>query len=109
MEVLIAIVACTAMALGILWFAARSAITIAVCEVKDGKLELTHGDLAPGVLGDLRDVVKRPKVAFGHVRVLRKKDCANVDASGDFTDAQLQQLRNVIGNVPLAKLTRARK
>jgi hypothetical protein len=108
-EVLIAIAVCTAVALGILWFAARGAITVAICEVKDGKLELTHGDLAPGVLSDLKDVVRRPKVGFGYVRVLRKKDRAKVDVNGDFTEAQLQQVRNVIGTVPLAKLTRARK
>jgi hypothetical protein len=108
MEVLVAIAAFTAVALGILWFAARGAITVAICDVKDGKLELTHGNLSPRVLSDLKDVVKRPRVAYGSVRVVRKRDRATVEAKGDFTDAQMQQLRNVIGTVPLAKLTRER-
>ena len=108
MEVLLAIALATAIALGILWFAARGAITVAIAEVREGKLELTHGDLSPRVLADLKDVVKRPKVGHGTVRVVRHKDRASIEARGDFSDAQIQQLRNVIGNVPLAKLTHKR-
>ncbi len=108
MEVLLAIAGITAVALGILWFAARGAITVAIAEVREGKLELTHGDLSPRVLSDLKDVVKRPKVGQGTVRVLRRKDRASVEARGDFSDAQLQQLRNVVGTVPIAKLTNKR-
>jgi Protein of unknown function (DUF3634) len=109
MDVLVAIAVLTAVALGVLWYAAKGAITIAIAEVREGKLELTHGDISPRVLADLKDVVKRPKVAHGTVRVLRRKDHASVEARGDFTDAQLQQLRNVVGTVPIAKLTNVRK
>ena len=103
-----AIAVATAVALGILWFAARGAITVAICEVREGRLELTHGDLSPRIVADLKDVVKRPKVGQGTVRVVRHKDHATVEARGDFSDAQLQQLRNVVGTVPLAKLTHKR-
>jgi hypothetical protein len=109
MEVLVAIAVLTAVALGILWYAARGAITVAIAEVREGKLELTHGELSPRVLADLRDVVKRPRVTQGTVRILRQKDRASVEARGDFSDAQLQQLRNVVGNVPIAKLMNAKK
>ena len=105
MEVLVAIAVLTAVALGILWVAARGAITVAIAQVREGKLELTHGDLSPRVLSDLKDIVRKPKVAHGTVRVLRKRDHATVEAQGDFTDAQIQQLRNVVGTVPMAKLT----
>ena len=107
MEVLVAIAVATVIAIGLLWFAARGAITVAICEVKDGRLELTHGDLSPRVLSDLKDVVKRPK-AQGTVRVLRHREHASVEVRGDFSEAQLQQLRNVVGTVPLAKLTHKR-
>jgi Protein of unknown function (DUF3634) len=107
MEVLVAIAVATVVAIGLLWFAARGAITVAICEVKDGKLELTHGDLSPRVLSDLKDVVKRPK-SQGTVRVLRHREHASVEVRGDFSEAQLQQLRNVVGTVPLAKLTHKR-
>ena len=108
MEVLIAIAVATVIAIGLLWLAARGAITVAICEVKEGKLELTHGDLSPRVLSDLKDVVKRPKVGQGTVRILRHKDHASIDARGDFNESQLQQLRNVVGTVPLAKLSHKR-
>ena len=39
----------------LVWGSARAAITIAVAEIRDGKLEITRGGLAPRVLGDLRD------------------------------------------------------
>ena len=107
MEVLVAIAVATVIAIGLLWFAARGAITVAICEVKDGRLELTHGDLSPRVLSDLKDVVKRP-TAQGTVRVLRHREHASVEVRGDFSEAQLQQLRNVVGTVPLAKLTHKR-
>jgi hypothetical protein len=97
MEVLVAIAVLTVVALCILWFAARGAITIAIAEVKEGKLELTHGALSPRIVADMRDVVKRPKVGQGTVRVVRRKNRAIVEARGDFTEAQLQQLRNVVG------------
>ena len=104
MDVLVAIALVTAIALGLLWYAARGAITLCVAEVRDGKLEVTHGAIAPRILADMKDVVGRPRVSGGTIRVVRARDHARVDASGDFSTAQLQQLRNVVGSVPLAKL-----
>ena len=94
--------------IALLWFAARSAITVCVAEIRDGKLEVTHGGLAPRVLADLRDVVVRPRVERATLRVLRARGRAELETKGDLTAAQLQQLRNVIGSVPLAKLENAR-
>ena len=98
----------TLLALTLLWFAARGAITLCVAEVRAGKLEVTHGGLAPRVLADIGDVLRRPRVERATVRIVRARGHAEVQASGDLTAAQLQQLRNVVGSVPLAKLTNAR-
>ena len=108
MEVLVAMAAATLGALLLLWFAARGAITLCVAEVREGKLEVTHGGLAPRILADLGDVVRRPRVERATLRILRSRGHAEVQASGDLTEAQRQQLRNVIGSVPLAKLSNAR-
>jgi hypothetical protein len=108
MEVLVAIAAATLLAMLLLWFSARSAITVCVAEVRDGKLEVTHGGVAPRILADLGDVLRRPRVERATLRIVRSRGHAEVQASGDLTEAQLQQLRNVIGSVPLAKLTNAR-
>jgi hypothetical protein len=104
MEALIAIAAVTLVGLLALWISARSAITVCLCDVKNGKLEVVRGALAPRVLDDLRDVVRKPRVKYATIRVVRAKDRARVEAKGDLTKDQLQQLRNVIGTVPLAQI-----
>jgi hypothetical protein len=108
LDVVVAMAAATLVAIALLWFAARSAITVCVAEVRDGKIEVTHGGVAPRILADLRDVVVRPRVERATLRILRARGRAELDAKGDLTEAQLQQLRNVIGSVPLAKLANAR-
>jgi hypothetical protein len=109
MDVVLAMVAATLVALALLWFAARSAITVCVAEVHDGKLEVTHGGLAPRILADLADVVARPRVERATLRIVRSRGRAEIETRGDVSAAQAQQLRNVIGSVPLAKLANARR
>ncbi len=94
--------------LGLLWFVARGAITVAVLEVHQGEIVVARGKIAARVLGDLRDVVRRPRVSRATLRITRAGDKAALQASGDLSEVQLQQLRNVVGNVPLAKLTNQR-
>jgi hypothetical protein len=104
MAVVIAFAVATLGGLLALWLSARRAITICVLEVVDGEIEVSKGCLGPRVLSDVRDVVKRPKVMSATIRVMRARSFAKLDARGSFTDGQLQQLRNVVGNIPIAKL-----
>ena len=106
------LVACAigvAIGLLLLWASARSAITIAVVEISDGKVRITRGGLAPRVLGDLRDVASRPKIRSAHLRVLRAKNHARVEIHGDVAEQQVQRIRNVIGSVGLAQLINTRR
>ena len=103
MEALVIVVA-LGLALAWLGVSARRAITICIAEVVDGSLTVTHGGLVPQVLGDLRDIVKRPPVRRATLRVIRAKGRARLEVQGAVSDAQLQQIRNVIGTVPLARL-----
>jgi hypothetical protein len=105
--VLVACAIGVAIGLLLVWVNARSAITIAVAEIQDGRLEVTRGALSPRVLGDLRDIVSRPRVKSATVRILRAKDRARVEVTGDISDQQVQRLRNVVGNVPVAQLVKA--
>ncbi len=98
-----------AIALAALWWRAREAITICVIEVARGKAKLARGGIAPRVLADIGDVVKRPRIERATIRVVRNRDHAKVEVRGAVSDAQVQQLRNVIGSVPLAKLVNARR
>ena len=108
MGVLIAFTSGTLLFLAILWFAARGAITVCVLEVHGGEMIVTQGGIAPRVLSDLRDVVRRPRVSHATVRIVRARGSASLQAKGDFTPEQVQQLRNIVGSVPIAKLTNAR-
>ena len=107
MAVLVACAIGVAALLLLVWRASRNAITIAVAEVNDGKLQVTRGGLSPRVVGDLRDVVSRPKIKSATLRIVRQKDRARIEIHGDVSEQQVQRLRNVVGNVPVAQLVKA--
>ena len=107
MPVMVAAALGVAFLLLLVWASSRSAITIAVAEVRDGKLEIVRGGLSPRVLGDLRDVVSRPRIASATLRILRAKDRARIEVRGKVSEQQVQRLRNVLGNVPEAQLVKA--
>lgn len=107
MPVLVACAIGVAILLLLVWANARSAITIAVAEVRDGKVEITRGAVSPRVLGDLRDIAARPRIASATLRILRSKDRARVEVHGKVPEAQVQRFRNVVGNVPVAQLVKA--
>src|SRR5579862_6940482 len=109
MAVVVAFAVATFVGLLALWFAARGAITVCVLAVAKGDVEIMEGKLAPRVLADVRDVVRRPRVGSATIRIVRAKERATVDARGDLNLDQMQQLRNIIGNVPLAKLVGGKK
>jgi hypothetical protein len=103
------LVVAVVVALTALWFAARRAVTVCVARVTDGKLTVVRGALAPRILADLGDVVTRPRVRSAEIRIVRADGLAKAEMSGDLTAAQQQQVRNVVGSVPLAKLANSRK
>jgi len=92
-----------------LYWASRNAVTIAVLEVERGKIRVTRGGIAARVLADVGDVVRRPRVKRATIRIVRERGFAKLHMKGDLRDAQMQQLRNVVGSVPLAKLVNARR
>ena len=107
MEIVMALGVFAFMAL--LWASARAATTVCVLEIRDGKVEVKSGGLAPRILSDVRDVARRPKIARATVRVTRDKDHASLAIRGVVSEAQEQQLRNVVGSVPLAKVEAGKK
>lgn len=109
MAVLVACAIGVAIGLLLVWANARAAITIAVAEIKDGKLELTRGGLSPRVLGDLRDIAARPRIKSATLRIVRAKDRARIEVTGDVSEQHVQRLRNVVGNVPIAQLVKANR
>jgi hypothetical protein len=61
------------------------------------------------VLGDLRDIASRPRIGSATLRIIRAKDHARIEVTGKVSEQQVQRLRNVIGNVPVAQLTKAER
>ena len=107
MAVLVACAVGVAIGLLLVWMNARAAITIAIAEIRDGKLDLTRGKLSPRVLGDLRDVASRLRIKSATLRIVRAKDHARLEVQGSVSEQQVQTLRNVVANVKLAQLVRA--
>jgi hypothetical protein len=106
MAVLVACAVGVAIGLLLVWMNARAAITIAIAEIRNGKLDVTRGRLSPRVLGDLRDVATRLRIKSATLRIVRAKDHARLEVQGDVSERQVQTLRNVVGNATLAQLVR---
>jgi hypothetical protein len=105
---LVGVTLLVAVALALLFVTSRNATTVCVLEVLAGVITVKRGGLAEGILADLGDVVRRPVVGRATVRISRSQGRAEVAVKGDVSDAQRQQVRNVIGRVPLAKLVSSR-
>jgi len=95
-------------AVGLVMAASWSATRLCVLEVEQGAVSVKSGGVAPGILSDIADVVQRPKVRRATLRISRRGGQAELRVTGDVSEAQKQQLRNVVGRVPLAKLRNAR-
>jgi hypothetical protein len=100
--------AAVAIGLVALYASARAAITVCVLEVVAGQVFVRRGGLAPRIRADIEDVVARPKIERATLRIMRDRGCALLEVKGAVSAAQQQQLRNVVGSVPLAKLMNAR-
>jgi Protein of unknown function (DUF3634) len=105
-----ALVIAVAVAIGLvaLYASARAAITVCVLEVVAGQVFVRRGGLASGIRADIEDVVARPKIERATLRIVRDGGSAVLEVKGAVSATQRQQLRNVVGSVPLAKLVNAR-
>ncbi len=104
MAVLVACAIGVAIGLLLVWASARAAVTIAVLRIEGGSVEVTRGRLPPRVLADLRDVAARPRIDSATVRIVRDRGHARVEIRGPVDPRHVQRLRNVVGNVPVARL-----
>ena len=92
-----------------LWLATRRAVTIAELAIEDGEIRVVRGGIPPAVLTDLRDVLSDPPVRVARLRIVRAVKYAEVRIGGEVSASQVQRIRNIIGNVPLARLASARE
>ena len=77
--------------------ALRRSTELFVLEVDAGTARLRRGRLPQRLLNDINDVVGRPPVARAQVRVVVDDGQPRVMIRGSLPQAQVQQLRNVVG------------
>ena len=106
-----ALIIAVAVAIGLvaLYASTRAAITVCVLEVVAGQVFVRRGGLASRIRADIEDVVARPKIERATLRIVRDGGSAVLEVKGAVSATQRQQLRNVVGSVPLAKLVNFRK
>lgn len=92
-----------------LFFISRRDVTVALLEIEGGKVTVVQGGVAPPILADLREVARRARIAHARVRIVRDGGHASVTLTGSVGDGVAQQIRNVIGSVPLARLENANR
>lgn len=88
---------------------AKRDITIAELTIAAGTLRVVRGGLAPTIVADLEDVIAKPPVGSGRILIVRDEGRASVTVEGSLSPNQAQQVRNVVGSVPLARLMNARR
>src|SRR5258706_11997553 len=87
-----------------LWWLSRQAELFHI-SVRGGKLLLVRGRIPQGLLNDLKRVLAHTE--RGTLRAHKHQGGARLSCSGEIDDGTQQQLRNVFGLYPVAKLRHA--
>lgn len=83
---------------------ARRTRGLCALRVLRGEVRLVRGKAPPAMVSDLRDVLATTD-ARGTIVVLRGERFARVEFEGRFTPEVQQRVRNVVGNVRLARFS----
>jgi hypothetical protein len=75
-----------------------------VVRVREGSVRLVRGRAPARLLADIGDVVARPPVPWARIRVVTDQGRPRVIVRGDASEAQRQQLRNVVGLWSITKI-----
>ena len=86
-----------------LGIAIRRSTELFVLRVEHGRAELVRGRLPHSLLAELQDVFERSQDS-GRVRVTLERGIAEIQVKGEISSTTLQQLRNVIGTVPVQRI-----
>jgi hypothetical protein len=105
---LFALIAVAALMGGVSLLAFRARILFEL-EFRDRLLRRARGRIPPKLLHDFLDVLPRKHQGRLLMRCLAESDRARLVARGDITDDMAQQMRNLLGLWPLARLRTAPK
>lgn len=68
------------------------------------RVTVVRGRVPPRLLADIGDILRRPPVDDVTIRIVVEDRSPRIYAEGELSDAQKQQLRNVVGSWPVAKI-----
>src|SRR5262245_26567301 len=75
--------------------------------IHDGQVRVSRGRVPPRLLQEIGDVVRDPMVARGTLRGVSEDGRVRLYPDAPLSEAQKQQLRNVIAQWPVAKVRNA--
>lgn len=91
-------------ALGLLAVSVRRATELFVVKVLDGTAHFYRGRIPQGLLDEIGDVVRSPRVRQAELRVVRRGGSPELTTAGELSADQLQRLRNVIGRYSVQRI-----
>jgi hypothetical protein len=93
-----------ALALLPLVIAIRRGAELFVIKVRDGQAHFFRGRIPQGLLDEIGDVVRSPKVAEAELRVVRRSGKPELETRGELGADQAQRLRNVLGRYSVQRI-----
>lgn len=82
----------------------RRATELFVVKVRDGKAHFFRGRIPQGLLDEIDDVVRSPRVAAAELRVVRSDGKPELHVRGELHADQQQRLRNVLGRYSVQRI-----
>jgi hypothetical protein len=76
-------------------------------KIQGGKLRVARGRIPPALLGDLSDILRHPAPPEGTLRGVVEDRLVRIYADVALSEAQRQQIRNVVSAWPVAKVRNA--
>jgi hypothetical protein len=101
-------IAVLAVAVAAVWVGLSRANELFVVEVSEGRARGVRGRIPPRLLADLDDVVRRPAVARGELRVVSDGGRPYLARATGLAPEQVQRARNVIGLWTVSQIRTAR-
>lgn len=89
--------------------AIRRSTELFMVVARDGKVEIARGRVPPRLFDDIEDVLRRPPVEHGVVRVVAEQTRPRVIVTGSINDVQAQRIRNVVGRFDVAQIRTGRR
>jgi len=94
-----------AFVIGLWWFTRTR--TLFFVSVRDGKVLVVSGRVPGGMLHEIAESMRRPKVRRASIRALKTESGGRLAFRGDIDEGRRQRMRNVFALYPASQLRNA--